>query len=180
MNCNACPLERPRLRPRLCKSVVVLIGADWSWDQNSVCILEHDQNSLICHNVWQLEALIISASVPEIFYTFHVSAQNTEFEVEPSFLGVELSLCSWIVAAEAAWLAWHISGETLCCYLMHDQSSRLQQWPQHRAVGHIMLLIEHAPSLRGYAGCILVLLAERSRGGSDGKFQNISSAGRLF
>lgn len=42
-----------------------------------------------------------------------------------------------------------------------------------------MLLIEHAPRIRGYAGCILVLLAESSRGFSDGKFKNISSAGRL-
>lgn len=110
---------------------------------------------------------------------------RTEFEVELlSFLRVKLSLCSWIVAVEAAWLAWHISGEgeggTPCYYLMHDQSSRLQQWPQHRAVGHIMLLIEHSPSLRGYAGCILVLLAERSRGCSNRKFQNTSGARRLF
>lgn len=150
---------------------------DWSSDRNSGRISSHEQKS---SDKWQYltaELLIISAA---IFYSFHFNAQNTELEVEPGFLRLELSLCSWIVAVETAWLTWHISGETLCCYLMHDQSSRLQQWPQHRAVGHIMLLIEHAPSLWGYAGCILVLLAEGSRGCSDGKFKNISSAGRLF
>ena len=65
--------------------------------------------------------------MPEIFYTFHSNAQNPEFEVEPSFLRVELGLCRRKVVVEAAWLAWHISGETLRCYLMHDQSPRLQQ-----------------------------------------------------
>lgn len=37
---------------------------------------------------------------------------------------------------------------------MHDQASGLQQWPHRAAVGHIMLLIEHAASLRGHAGYI--------------------------
>lgn len=87
---------------------------------------------------------------------------TTQFEVEQRFLRVELRLCSRIVAVEAAWLAWHISEETLCCYLMHDQSSSLQKWPQHRAVGRIMLLIEHAAGLRGYAGCILVLFPKQA------------------
>lgn len=62
---------------------------------------------------------------------------------------------------------------------MHDQSSRLQQWPHHTAVGHITLLIEHAPSLGGLRRLHL-LLAKRSRGCSVGKLQNITSAPRLF
>lgn len=57
-----------------------------------------------------------------------------------------------------------ISREILCCYLMRAQSSRLQQWPQRRALSHIMLLIEHARSLGGYAGCALVLMLREAQG----------------